>query len=73
MEYLWKPCVVDVPSNHEITLKIYDIVFNKLECKGKLKSYNQIFQDQIKENIVEESECHSSEFVKLLAASSSSV
>ena len=64
VELLWKPNVNDVPSNHDVALKICNIVSNKLDRKGELEAYNQIFKDQIKEDMVEEFECHPSEFGK---------
>ena len=62
VELLWKPNVNDVPSNHDVALKICNIVSNKLDRKGELEAYNQIFKDQVKEDMVEEFECHPSEF-----------
>ena len=62
VELLWKPNVNDVPSNHDVALKICNIVSSKLDRKGELEAYNQIFKDQVKEDMVEEFECHPSEF-----------
>ena len=55
--------VDDVPPNHNISLKICDIVSKKLEAKGKLESYNQLFFDQVKEGVIEEFECSPANFV----------
>ena len=62
VELLWKPNVNDVPSNYDVALKICNLVSSKLERKGELEAYNQIFKDQIKEDMVEEFECPPSEF-----------
>lgn len=49
--------IEDVPSNHEVSLKILEIVSNKLLAQGKLEAYNQIFFDQVDDGQVEEFHC----------------
>ena len=56
--------VDDVPSNHNISLKICELVSNKLEAKGKLEDYNQLFFDQVNEDMIEEFECLPENFSK---------
>ena len=64
VELVWHDNIDQVPSNHNVALKICDIVSNKLERKGKLESYNQIFFDQMKEGVMEEFECAPEDFIK---------
>ena len=62
VELVWHDNIEQVPSNHNVALKICDIVSDKLERKGKLESYNQIFFEQLKEGVVEEFECAPEDF-----------
>ena len=62
VELLWNEKINDVPSNHNIALKICDLVAAKLERKGTLDSYNQIFLDQEKEGVIEEFNCTPDQF-----------
>ena len=62
VELMFHDNVDEVPSNHNISLKICDIVSNKLEAKGELENYNQLFFDQIKEDMIEEFECPPANF-----------
>ena len=64
VELVWHDNVNQVPPNHNVALKICDIVSDKLERKGKLESYNQIFFDQMNEDVIEEFECASEAFEK---------
>ena len=54
--------VDDVPSNQNISIKICELVSKKLEAKGELESYNQLFFDQVKEDMIEEFECDPANF-----------
>ena len=43
VELVWHDNIEQVPSNAHVALKICDLVSSKLERKGKLEHYNQIF------------------------------
>ena len=47
----------EVPSNHEICLKLAEKVYDKLEADGEADNYNQIFFGQEAEDQLEEFEC----------------
>merc|ERR1712082_555168 len=64
VELVWHDNIDQVPSNHNVALKICEIVSDKLDRKGKLESYNQIFFDQMKEGVIEEFECAPENFEK---------
>lgn len=64
VELVWHDNVDQVPSNHNVALKICDIVSDKLQRKGKLEPYNQIFFEQLKEGVIEEFECAPEDFEK---------
>ena len=58
--------VNEVPSNHSVALRICELVCDKLERKGMLKDYNQIFFDQLNEDMIEEFECAPEDFNKYI-------
>ena len=62
VELVWGDNINDVPSNHSVALAVLDRVTKNLEKKGLLEVYNDVFKDQLKENIIEKFECHPSDF-----------
>ena len=57
MELPFHDNIDEVPSNHEICLKLAERVYDKLEADGEADNYNQIFFGQEAEDQLEEFEC----------------
>ena len=66
VELMWNEKIKDVPSNHNVALKICQLVSDKLERKGALEEYNQIFLDQLTEGVIESFECSPDQFSKYI-------
>ena len=64
VELVWHDNIEQVPSNAHVALKVCDLVSSKLERKGKLEHYNQIFFEQKAEGMIEEFECLPKDFAK---------
>ena len=66
VELVWEDNVSEVPSNHAVALSVLDRVSKKLEKNGLLEVYNNVFFEQLSENIIEEFECDPKDFNKYI-------
>ncbi|XP_064117675.1 uncharacterized protein LOC135223100 [Macrobrachium nipponense] len=64
----WKNDLIDqVPSNHKVALSILDrVVVSNLQQKGMLDAYQEVFQNQLKEGIIEEIDVNPQTFDKYI-------
>ena len=62
VELVWKENFNEVPSNFDVALKVMERVYAKLERTGNLSKYNQVFFDQLSNDIIEEFECAPKDF-----------
>ena len=66
VELVWKENFNEVPSNFEVALKVLERVYVKLERTGNLSKYNQVFFDQLDNDIIEEFNCAPKDFHKYI-------
>ena len=64
VELIWKDNIDDVPSNHQVSLKVLERVYDKLEKSGQLDLYNNVFFDQLEKDIIQEFHCSAKDFHK---------
>ena len=62
VELVWEDNITEVPSNHSVALSVLDRVTQKLEKRGLLEVYNNVFFEQLEENIIEEFDCKPKDF-----------
>ena len=57
VDLVWHDNVHEVPSNHQVSLKVLETVSRKLEASGELELYNKVFLEQLEERVIEEFNC----------------
>ena len=64
VELVWHDSIEQVPSNHDVALKVLNRVSNKLQESGQLEDYYNIFKQQKSEQIIEEFHCDPKDYHK---------
>ena len=64
VDLVWHDNIDQVPSNHDVALKVLNRVSNKLQESGQLEDYLNIFKQQKAEHIIEEFHCDPKDFHK---------
>ena len=64
VDLVWHDSIDQVPSNHEVALKVLNRVSNKLQESGQFEDYYDIFKQQKAEQIIEEFHCDPKDFHK---------
>ena len=63
---IWKDNIKDVPSNHQVALKVMQRVYADLERKDLVLQYNQVFFDQHASDIISEFECSPDQYANYI-------
>ena len=67
VELPWKEEVIaKVPSNHKVALSVLDKVVRDLDNKGLLSPYQEVFNQQLSDGIIEEIDVHPDDYHKYI-------